>query len=249
MADERAVLEASVARLRDLVHGLGPDELRAQAYPSEWTVADVLGHIGSGAVISVLRIDEALGGPEAASQPIWDEWNAKDPDTKAADALDADQALIERLGALSDDERDRFTLALGPMTIDHAGFLRLRISEHVLHSWDIAVAFEPAAGLPIDGVEVVLEVVPMIAMYAGKPTGSTRQLRVRTTAPDRALVVGLSGDGVSLVPDDQPGTPDLELPAEAMVRLIYGRLDPEHTPAFRGAAADLDELRRAFPGV
>ena len=69
MADERAVIEASVARLRDLVQPLGPEELRAQAYPSEWAVADVLGHLGSGAVIATLRLDEAFGGPEVAPQP------------------------------------------------------------------------------------------------------------------------------------------------------------------------------------
>ena len=42
--------------------------------------------------------------------------------------------------------------------------------------------------------------------------------------------------------------PDLELPAEALVRLVYGRLDPDHTPAVRGGA-DLDVLRGVFPGA
>ena len=40
-------------------------------------------------------------------------------------------------------------------------------------------------------------------------------------------------------------------PAEAFLRLVYGRLDPDHTPAVDLDAADvtLDELRRTFPGV
>jgi hypothetical protein len=42
--------------------------------------------------------------------------------------------------------------------------------------------------------------------------------------------------------------PDLVLPAEALIRLVYGRLDPEHTPPV-GGTADLDELRRVFPGA
>jgi hypothetical protein len=62
-------------------------------------------------------------------------------------------------------------------------------------------------------------------------------------------VVALAPDGVSLTPDDDAGAPDLELPAEALVRLVYGRLDPEHTPAVNVGEAELDELRRAFPGV
>jgi hypothetical protein len=39
------------------------------------------------------------------------------------------------------------------------------------------------------------------------------------------------------------------LPAEAYVRLLYGRLDPDHTPGSVTEGADLDLLRSAFPGV
>ncbi len=39
------------------------------------------------------------------------------------------------------------------------------------------------------------------------------------------------------------------MPAEALLRLSYGRLDPEHTPADVAAdPADLDRLRKVFPG-
>ncbi|MEY2588166.1 MAG: hypothetical protein QOJ67_150 [Acidimicrobiaceae bacterium] len=249
MIAEQSVLEASVARLRSLVESLGPEELRAQGYPSEWTVADVLSHLGSGAEIAILRIDYALGGAEVEAEPIWDEWNGKDPDAKASDALRADRLLVERLDALTEAERASLTIAMGPLSLDVAGFLRLRVNEHVLHSWDIAVVFDPGATLPPDGVGVALEVLPMIAGFAGKPTASAKQLRVRTTAPDRHYVIALAADGVSLTPDDDAGAPDLELPAEALVRLVYGRLDPEHTPAVNVGEAELDELRRAFPGV
>ena len=40
------------------------------------------------------------------------------------------------------------------------------------------------------------------------------------------------------------------LPAEAFVRLVYGRLDPDHTPSSVSAdGVDLDLLRSAFPGL
>jgi uncharacterized protein (TIGR03083 family) len=249
MTNERAVLEASVGRLRDLVERLGPDDVRVQAYPSEWTVADVLSHLGSGAVLSTLNVDAALGGDEVAAPPIWDEWNAKDPDAKAADALEADQAFIERLDALTDEERARFEFALGPMTFDYAGYIRLRVNEHTLHSWDIAVAFDPSAELEPEAAGIVLEALPMIARFTAKPSGSPKPLRVRTTAPDRQFLIDLGVDGVSVTPDDSPGAPDLELPSAAFVRLVYGRLDPDHTPPVKGAETHLDELRRVFPGV
>ena len=38
------------------------------------------------------------------------------------------------------------------------------------------------------------------------------------------------------------------MPAEAFIRLVYGRLDPAHTPAVDGDAALLDQLRATFPG-
>ena len=42
---------------------------------------------------------------------------------------------------------------------------------------------------------------------------------------------------------------EVRMPSEALLRLAYGRLDPEHTPAEVTAdAADLERLRQVFPG-
>ncbi len=68
-----------------------------------------------------------------------------------------------------------------------------------------------------------------------------------TTGPERTFLVVLGPDEVSLSPADPGADPDLVLPAEALVRLVYGRLDPGHTPPVEGTA-DLDELRAVFPG-
>ena len=38
------------------------------------------------------------------------------------------------------------------------------------------------------------------------------------------------------------------MPAEAFVRLVYGRLDEAHTPPVESAGVELDELRPIFPG-
>jgi len=183
MADERAVLGASVDRLRDLVEPLSPEQRRQQAYPSEWSVAQVLGHLGSGAVIAGHRVDQALGGPEIDAQPIWDEWNAKDPDAMVVDGLAADAAFLHRLDALTTDERASFVVPLGPMELDDDAYIGFRVNEHVLHTWDVEVAFYPAAVLPAGARTIVLRVVPMIAGFAGKATGSIRTLEVATTGP------------------------------------------------------------------
>jgi hypothetical protein len=40
----------------------------------------------------------------------------------------------------------------------------------------------------------------------------------------------------------------IELPSEAFIRLVFGRLDPAPTSAVSGSPTLLDELRTAFPG-
>jgi hypothetical protein len=41
----------------------------------------------------------------------------------------------------------------------------------------------------------------------------------------------------------------LELPAESFCRLVYGRLDADHSPAVPANGEVLDLLRRVFPGI
>jgi hypothetical protein len=75
---------------------------------------------------------------------------------------------------------------------------------------------------------------------------------VTTTDPDRRFILE-TGDEVTLVTADEgtapgPGVFELRLPAEAFVRLIYGRMDEAHTPPTENTGVELDELRPIFPG-
>lgn len=251
MTDQLEVLRTSVARLRGTVEGLDPGQLAAPAYPAEWTIADVLSHLGSGAVILQRRFDDAVAGRETPSdfaQPVWDEWNAKSTQAKAADSLAADKAFLGRLGSLADDKRARFEFAMGPMTFDFAGFIGLRLNEHALHTWDIEVTLDSGAAVAPDSARVVIDNLQMITRFTGKPTGTEHTVAVRTSEPRRDFVIVIGADAVLLEPAEPVDEPDLLIPAEAFIRLVYGRLDPEHTPTTRGPA-DLDELRNVFPGA
>jgi hypothetical protein len=58
---------------------------------------------------------------------------------------------------------------------------------------------------------------------------------------------------VTLAPWPGPGgtgsAAQITLPAEAMLRLVYGRLDPGHTPtAATAGGPGLDQVRAVFPG-
>jgi uncharacterized protein (TIGR03083 family) len=251
MTDTLDALTGSVDRLHAVVDGLDAAQLTASAYPAEWSVADVLSHLGSGAVILLRRLDDTLAGtptPDDAAPAVWDAWNAKSPEAQAADALVADRALLDRICGLTADQRLGFEFAMGPMTFDLDGFVGLRLNEHALHLWDIEVALDPTATVAPDSVPAVVDNLQMFARFTGKPTGAPGSVAVTTSDPRRSFVIVLGPDEVSVSASDPVDAPDLELPAEALVRLVYGRLDPDHTPVVRGGA-DLDVLRGVFPGA
>jgi hypothetical protein len=89
-------LHASSQRMAEEVAGLRPDGPTAC---TEWTVGQLLSHLGSQAEILTLFLDAGLSGTEApgpdAFAPIWDAWNAKPSDVQVADGLAADRALLE----------------------------------------------------------------------------------------------------------------------------------------------------------
>jgi uncharacterized protein (TIGR03083 family) len=248
MTDRLAALRSSTDHLHALVTGLDPDALRRPAYPTEWTVADVLSHLGSSAEIFRAGFDAAVagGGDAPDHEAIWAAWNAKSPDRKAADALVVDEALTDAFESLPDPERAAFHATLGPLDVDFDSFVGLRINEHLLHTWDVEVAGDPDATLLPAAVPSVVDSLGMIARWSGRPEGSDA-IRVQTDDPRRDLTVSLGPDAVALTTSDDSARPDLVLPAEAFVRLVYGRLDPDHTPPVNDAAL-VTRLRAVFPG-
>ena len=251
-----ATLGDSHERLVSLVRPLSPAQLRDQSYCSDWTVAQVLSHIGSGAEIALMMLPTALGmaepvGPEAF-QPIWAAWNAKSPDDQAADALAADEKQLRALEALSDEELAGIKFEFFGMDMDSVGMIRLRLGEHALHTWDVAVFVDPAATVEPDAVALLIDNVPQfLAPRLGKPLGEEFAARIRTTDPDRDYLL-TAADTVTMTDwpgDVAAGAHEVSMPAEALLRLAYGRLDPEHTPAqVQADPDDLDKLRRIFPG-
>ena len=138
-------LRTSAQRLRGIVEPLDDEAIMQAAYPTEWTIAQVMSHLGSGAVILQRRLHDELAGTTTSDEfapRIWDEWNATTPRAQVDDGLTADAAFLAALDALGDDERDRFRFEMGPISVDFDGFVGLRLNEHALHTWDIDVALD-----------------------------------------------------------------------------------------------------------
>jgi uncharacterized protein (TIGR03083 family) len=251
MSNALDALELSVDHLRSVTEGLSESQYVASAYPTEWTVADVMSHIGSAAIIFKRGVDDALDEretPPKFNESVWDVWNAKTPHAQVTDSLDADQALLTRLLELTPEERERYTLNLGPMTFDFDRAVRLRLGEHVLHTWDIEEALDQNATLQPEAVPFLIDNLDLLLRFTAKATENEHTLHIRTTEPQREFALTQSADGVTLNEVEGVERFDLELPAEAFVRLAYGRLDEEHTPAGIDAT-HLGELRRVFPGM
>jgi uncharacterized protein (TIGR03083 family) len=256
-----SALRHSYDVLRGAVEPLGVDQLEQRSYASEWSIAQVLSHLGSQSEIFGLFLDAGLSGedppgPEAFG-PIWDTWNAKSPQAQASDALRADAATLERFESLDADARARLHLHMFGMELGTTGLARLRLGEHAIHTWDVVVALDPEATVTPDAVALLIDTLDQLVSRSAKPDGKQRKIRVLTSDPERRFTLE-TGDTVTLTATGHEDTPELGLselglselglPAEAFVRLVYGRLDAGHTPAVDSAGVDLDELRKVFPG-
>jgi len=225
---------------------------------ADWAVAQVLGHLGSGAEIAYGTLRAALdGGPapdREALVPIWERWNTLLPLDALAAFRQSDERLVAEYESLDAATLEDLRVDLGflPAPIDVATTVTFRLSEHALHSWDVHVAFDHAAVLAPYLVPFLTEHVSRMAGWTARPAGRSGRVRIETTEPEQHLLLVL-GDSVSLGPDADAASgagTTLRLPTEALVRMAAGRLGPAHTPDTVAIEGDLtlDDLRAIFPG-
>jgi uncharacterized protein (TIGR03083 family) len=250
-----AALRVEHDRLAALVPDLTDDQLTGPSGAAEWSVADVLSHLGSGAEITAAGLRAAVEStpPPAGdfNQGVWDRWNATAPREQARGFLDRDAELVAAFEALDDSQRAglEFTIGFAPVPLSVASFAGLRLGESLQHSWDVRVALDPHAAITEASAAVLLEQfaggLGFLLGFIGKPTAAAR------------VVLDIDGSGYRLVVDDAisitDATGDVTAtftgPIEAVIRLIGGRLTPERIPAgIEITGTTLDELRRVFPG-
>jgi uncharacterized protein (TIGR03083 family) len=245
-------LRRSHERLAELVAPLDDAAVRGRSYDTEWSIADVASHLGSQAEIFGLILEAGLtGGPAPTGAdfgPVWDVWNAKQPAEQVADSLTADAAFLDRLERLTESEREGFSVTAFDAERDLPTVLSMRHTEHAVHTWDIAVALDPTAVIAPDAVELLVDRLGPVAARSGRPSEvASPPLRVRTAEPARELVVAVAPE-VSVSVAEGSAEADIEMPAESFVRLVYGRLDNDHTPGGIQGEERIPLLRHVFPG-
>ena len=219
----------------------------------------MLSHLGSGAEIGRATLRAALDGdaplPDGFNQSVWDRWNAMSPREQADGFLASDAELVSLFEGLSAEQRDGLQVNVGflPMPLPLGSHAGMRLNEASAHSWDVRVALDEAAVIDERTARLVIDHfasgLGFLLGFTGKADQVAEPARVALGDLDQVLTIT---DSVALVPADA----DLDLtatfvgPADAVARLLSGRLTPRHTPDGVAVSGNvtIDDLRRVFPG-
>lgn len=156
MDDELEKFRAAQRAFGDRVHAVREDQWQAPTPATEWTVADLVGHVieehrwaapllhgqdleTAGKVVQGARSLPADGGVGANLAEEWDE-----AAIGSADAFSADDALDG-------------TVALSRGDTPARDYLREMIFDLVVHGWDLGTAIGYPGPLPADLVEAAYE--------------------------------------------------------------------------------------------
>lgn len=246
-------LRANHDTLAALVPTLTEDQLRAPSGAWEWTIAQALSHLGSGAEISRQPIATAAGESLEVedNQTIWARWDASTPAEQAAGFVERDAAYLATLEAFDADQLATLRIDMGflPQPVPLEVALGMRLSEVANHAWDVRVGVDPAARVDAGSAEVLLEQLagPLSFLLGFSAKADQVEQEVRLAIPGGAIVIT---DAVR-VTTDEPADPTATFdgPAEAVIRLLTGRLSPAYAAGVAVSGnVTLDELRTVFPG-
>jgi uncharacterized protein (TIGR03083 family) len=251
-----AALRTEHDTLAGTVSALNPEQLTGPSGASEWTIADTLSHLGSGAEISLAGFRSSVGaaddpGPDF-NQGVWDRWNALGPADQAAGWARSDDTLVTALESVPVTDHDELKLkTFLPQPVPLATFAALRLSEVIQHGWDVRVGVDPAATLSAGSAELLAEYLSgglgFLFGFAGKADRAPGPAVVEVSGTPYRVVLD---DSIRFTTDAVPATATFTGSLESALRLFYGRLKPAYTPAGTDVtgAITLDQLRAVFPG-
>jgi len=256
-------LHASSSRLAAAVDGLSDEELARTSYDTEWTIAQVLSHLGSGAEIFAGLLERGIAGQTGAPGQeelvaIWDRWNALSGPEQRAQWRVADARHLEIIDSLSAEQRESLRVPFFAGLVDLQTYAGYRLSEQSVHAWDVEVALDPeAATIPAAEIDLLWERLDLVASRVGNTDTLSRLAPAnvavtRTDAPDDVAALSLDSE-LHFYPGKtaDPSAGSVTGPTEALLRLVYGRNRPERdgvTVVAGTGSVTLEDLRALFPG-
>lgn len=235
-----------------IVPDLGPGQLNGPSGAAEWSIAQVLSHLGSGAEISRKPIARAAGleVDDESNESIWERWDSSSPHEQAAGFVTHDTEYLETVESLTPEQRESLMVDLGflPEPVPLLVALGMRLGEVANHAWDVRVGLDPSAEIDDESAAVLVELfqgpLAFLLGFSAKPDQVSEP--VRLVVPGAGIRID---GGVTVVGEVTEPTATLDGPAGAVPRLLTGRL---RSPYDEGVAVSgnvtLDELRKVFPG-
>ncbi|PUA82090.1 maleylpyruvate isomerase family mycothiol-dependent enzyme [Nocardioides currus] len=247
-----AALRANHDAIAALASTLSEEQLARPSGATEWTVAQALSHLGSGAEISRKPVATAAGQPVDAedNQTVWARWDTSTPTEQAAGFITHDAAYLETVEALTPEQHDSLTVDMGflPQPVPLVVALGMRLNEVANHAWDVRVAFDPSARVDEGSAELLVELFggPLAFLLGFSAHAEHLEQPVRLAIPGGTVEIT---DAVTVTGVSDDPTATFDGPAEAVVRLLSGRLRSEHAADVTVSGnVTLDELRKVFPG-
>jgi uncharacterized protein (TIGR03083 family) len=247
-----AALRAQHDTLVALVPDLTAQQLTGRSGASEWSIAQVLSHLGSGAEITRKPIATAAGeqvDPED-NQSVWARWDGSSPAQQAAGFVEHDAAYVETVEALTAEQRESLTIDLGflPEPVPLVVALAMRLNEVANHAWDVQVGLDPQAEVDDTSGALLVELFagPLAFLLGFSAKADRFDDEVRMTIPGGGVEIT---DSVTVTTGLADPNATFAGPQGAVVRLFSGRLTPEHSEGVVvSGATTLDDLRKVFPG-
>jgi uncharacterized protein (TIGR03083 family) len=253
---ERSIraLRAHHDRVAAVASELTDEQLGGPSGAARWTIAQVLSHLGSQSEIMLPPLLAAVDGSAVDApdnQAVWDRWDASAPRAQADGFVEHGARYLALLEGLSAEQRESVRLDLGflPEPVPLSVALGMRLDEVALHSWDVLVGLDPDAEVDAAAATTMLDHfadgVGFLLGFVAKPDQLDRPAVV--AIGDHALVVD---DTASVRAGTDGATATFTGPPGAALRLIGGRLGPEHTPSGVAVTGNvsLGDLRAVFPG-
>lgn len=249
-----SLVDRTLARISALQHDLASratsasdEQLARTSGATQWSVAEVLSHLGSQAEIALEALPALLTGGQAPGQDfneaVWARWNSLSDRAKAEDFVEHSSALLAAVEAVPDRETRMVTLAFLPYPIPWAGAMGMRLNEYALHHWDVVQGLDGDARIDDESADLLAQHLGDGLSFLLDFIGKTDHLTEPAVVQVATLHLVLA-DGVSLDPSATP-TAVVDAPLEAGIRLLSGRLR-EDVPV-KGNVT-LEQLRKVFPG-
>jgi uncharacterized protein (TIGR03083 family) len=254
--DWLAALAISQQRLASVLANLTLEDLLAPSFASQWSCAQVLSHLGSGAEIfglllaAGLRGEDPPGGEDFAQ--VWARWDARTPHEQVTESMRVNDEFLATVRALDPVSRRRWQLPLYGAPGDLSDLIYLRLGEHALHTWDVEVVRASAAEVTAPAVALLTGRLDVFATRVARPGAGSLDTLIVTERPPGGFRVVATSSSVEVTAVDlgeaRPETARIHLPAELWLRLVYGRARHDELGELGADSDTVRALTALFPG-